>query len=48
MLRRQLSQKFGPLPEVIIQRIEAATDLAQLYAAADQVLQMQSLDELKL
>ena len=47
-LRRLLTQRFAPLPEPIVQRIEAASDLERLQAALDQVLQLKSLDELDL
>ena len=47
-LRRQLAQRFGPLPEALLRRIEAASDAARLQAALDQVIQMKSLDELVL
>jgi hypothetical protein len=47
-LRRQLTLKFGALPEAVRQRIESAADLDRLNAALDQVLALQSLDELKL
>ena len=47
-LRRLLTIKFKSLPEAVLQRIEAASDLTALSAAIDQVLQMQSLDDLNL
>jgi hypothetical protein len=47
-LRRQLTLKFGALPEAVRQRIESATDLGRLNAALDQVLTLQRLGELKL
>jgi hypothetical protein len=47
-LRRLLISKFGVIPESVLQRIESTTDLAQLDAVTEQVLRMESLDELKL
>jgi len=47
-LQRLLTKKFGPLPEPIAQRIQAATDLERLHACAEQLFEIQSLDELKL
>jgi hypothetical protein len=43
-----LSQKFGPLPETIRQRIEACTDIVRLGASFDRVWTMKSLDEFDL
>jgi hypothetical protein len=43
-----LAAKFGPPPAALQERIDATTDLDRLNAALDQVLTLQSLDELKL
>ena len=47
-LLRQLTLRFGPLPETVLQRIEAASDLVRLRVALDQVIQMKRLEELNL
>jgi hypothetical protein len=47
-LRRQLEQRFGPLPAALVERIEACNDLDRLEASLAQVLTIQSLDELPL
>jgi hypothetical protein len=47
-LRDLLQDRFGPLPEALRQRIEAATDLERLQAAVRQVHCLQSLDQLQL
>jgi hypothetical protein len=47
VLRELLEEKFGPLPDGLIQRIESI-DLDRLRAAIRQVLRVQSLDELAL
>jgi hypothetical protein len=47
-LKRQLTAKFGPLPAALQERIDATLDPGRLDAALDQVLTLQSLDELKL
>ena len=43
-----LEMRFGPLPEVLRQRIEACEDVDRLQACLYQVLQMKSLEELQL
>jgi hypothetical protein len=48
ILRRRLSERFDPLPEAVLQRIEAATDLARLEAAIVRADKIKSLDELDL
>jgi phage gp29-like protein len=48
ILQALLQKKFGPLPEPVRQRIQAATDLARLHAAAVDVLQLDSLEEFEL
>jgi hypothetical protein len=48
LLRAQLEEKFGPLPEVFLQQLEAVTDLARLQQAARQVLRLQKLEDLQL
>jgi hypothetical protein len=47
-LREQLEDRFGSLPEELVQRIEATTDAERLRAALRQVLHIRSLDELDL
>jgi hypothetical protein len=47
-LQRLLTKKFQNLSEDITRRIENTTDLDRLDACIDQVLDMQSLDELQL
>ncbi len=47
-LRRLLTLRFGPLPETLSRRIDAASDEALLENAIAQVLDMKSLDELTL
>jgi hypothetical protein len=46
-LRRQLTSRFGPLPEALLRRIEAA-DSDRLNAALDQIFQLKNLEELTL
>jgi hypothetical protein len=48
ILQQVLVQKFGPLPEEVVQRIQAATDVEQLHHCVLQGMQMKSLDELSL
>jgi hypothetical protein len=48
ILRDLLEDRFGPLPEALRQRIEAATDLERLRAVVRQVHSLQSLDQLQL
>jgi hypothetical protein len=48
ILRRQLEQRFGPLPAALVERIEACDDLSRLEENLVQVLTIQSLDELPL
>ena len=43
-----LEDRFGVLPELLAQRIEAATDPEQLRASARQVLHLGQLDDLQL
>jgi hypothetical protein len=47
VVRKLLEQRFGPLPEAMLQRI-AAAELPALEAAVDRVFAIQSLDELAL
>lgn len=47
-LRALLEERFGTLPEVLIDRIEAATDLPRLQMAIRQVLRLEKLDDLQL
>jgi len=44
ILRRQLTRRFGPLPQDILDRL-AAADAAQLETWADRVIDATSLDE---
>ena len=48
VLRDLLEDRFGPLPEVLVQRIEAATDPDRLRAAVRQAPRLGRLDELQL
>jgi hypothetical protein len=48
MLQGLLEEKFGPLPDGVRQRIQAATDLARLRAAARGVLHLGRLEEFQL
>jgi hypothetical protein len=43
-----LEKRFGPLPKELLQRIQAQADAALLKAALQQVLDIDSLDELRL
>jgi hypothetical protein len=47
-LRAVLEKRFGTLPETVLQRIEASTDLAGLQAALVQAVEMGRLEELQL
>jgi predicted transposase YdaD len=47
-LRLLLEERFGPLTEVVVQRIEAATDLERLRSAIRQVVHMADLSKLDL
>ena len=48
LLRRLLTKKFGSMPESLVQRIEATSDLERLQACAEQVVDMKMLEELTL
>ncbi len=48
VLRDVLAERFGELPQGLVQRIEAADDLARLRAAIRQALHVQSPEELQL
>ena len=48
LLRQLLIKRFGALPEAVTQRIDACTDLNQLSAAAEQVLSLDKLEDLRL
>jgi hypothetical protein len=48
ILQRLLTKRFQSLPEDVVKRIEAASDLGVLQACIDRVLEMQSLEELNL
>jgi hypothetical protein len=47
MVRKLLEKRFGPLPEEVVQRIEAA-ELPPLEAVFDRADTLQSIDELGL
>ncbi len=47
-LQRLLVKRFGPLPETVVQRIQAVEDLERLRNAVDRVYQMTSVAELEL
>jgi hypothetical protein len=47
-VRLVLEERFGPLPEELVQRIEATEDLQRLEACIRQSVHIQSLDELQL
>ncbi len=48
LLRGLLDDRFGPLAEALVQRIEAATDITRLKAAVRQVSHLGQLDDLQL
>ena len=48
LLRDLLEDRFGPLPEALAQRIEAANDITRLRAAARQVSRLGQLNDLSL
>jgi hypothetical protein len=48
LLRALLEDRFGPMPDALLKRIEASTDLERLQTAARQVYQIQKLDDLPL
>jgi hypothetical protein len=48
MLQRLLTARFGPLPEEVVQRIAACTDLERLMTAAEQVQPLEKLEDLPL
>jgi hypothetical protein len=48
ILRLQLEDRFGPLPEELVQRIERADDLERLRAALQQVLHIAAPVELEI
>jgi hypothetical protein len=43
-----LQDRFGPLPPAVVERVQAATDLARLKTAHRQALHIRTLDELEL
>jgi hypothetical protein len=47
-LRALLEERFGPLPETVVQRIDAATDADRLRLAIRKVLRIESLDDLSI
>jgi hypothetical protein len=48
LLQHLLSSQFGPLPESLVQQIEATADLERLEAAVIQTPRLKSLQELQL
>ena len=48
MLRTLLTQRFGALPDALVQRIEQTTDVDRLTPASRKCYQMAALDELHL
>lgn len=48
VLQLQLEDKFGALPEDLVQRIEQTDDLERLRAALRQVLHVKALSELEI
>jgi hypothetical protein len=48
VLQRLLTASFGPLPEDVVQRIGACTDLERLIAAAEQARTLDKLEDLTL
>jgi hypothetical protein len=48
ILRQFLTERFGVLPEGVLQQIDQATDLGRLATAIRQAFIIKSLDELKL
>jgi hypothetical protein len=47
-LLAMLEDRFGPLPEEVVRRVQAATDLAKLKVALRAVPSLESLDKLPL
>jgi hypothetical protein len=47
-LRDLLEARFGALPEVLVQRIEAATDPERLHKTYRQAMHLAQLDDLQL
>ncbi len=47
-LRTNLEERFGKLPEDLVKRLAALSDLARLQDGLRQSLKIKSLDELKL
>jgi hypothetical protein len=48
ILRQLLEERFGTVPESLLQQIDQATDPARLQAATLQVRHLQTPDELRL
>jgi predicted transposase YdaD len=48
LLRTQLEERFGTLPEALLQQLAAVTDIARLQQAARQVLRLEKLEDLRL
>lgn len=47
-LQHSLVRRFGPLPEAVLQRIEAVTSKGRLLAAIDNMNTLKCLDDLDL
>ena len=47
-LLRQMNQKFGPVPEAIVARIQSISDVAELERLSDQILQATTVEEMGL
>jgi hypothetical protein len=48
LLRQLLANRFGAVPEAVVQRIHSATDVARLTAAVLQVSRIASPEDLQL
>jgi hypothetical protein len=47
-LRTLLEERFGPLPEAVVQRINTTDDLERLHKAFRQAIHLPRLDDLQL
>jgi hypothetical protein len=48
LLRSSLEERFGPLPQALVERIDTSTDLERLKRGVRHVSQLASLDDLDL
>jgi hypothetical protein len=48
LLRMQLEERFGPLPEAFLQQLESVTDPARLFQVALQVVRVGKLEDMQL